>query len=147
MVIGALMIVLGGGLFGWEVNHHISENAVLEGPTRGTETGTGEAEAEAPDQTSTIALSFALLGVVPLVTGATMLRGRRRRRKKPLTVYDGWARPTDYRKRAPIWLSIGAVLFIGGGGLFAYEVSRLAPAGDVTEVKRGDMEAFQSGDV
>lgn len=148
MVIGVLMVVLGGGLFAWEVDQHVNENAILDAPTDETEAAGGGAGAKQEiDRTSTIALSIALFGVVPFVTGATMLRGRRRRRKQPLTVYDGWAKPKDYRKRAPIWLSIGAVMFIGGGGLFAYEVSRVAPSGDITEAQRGDLEAFQSRDV
>ena len=97
MLVGILMVVLGGGLFAYEVHQHVSDNAVLEG-----------AAVVEDDPTSTIALSIALLGVIPLVTGATMLRGRRRRRKQQLTVYDGWMQPKDHRQRAPIWLGVGA---------------------------------------
>lgn len=137
MVIGILMILLGGGLFTWEVNKYVNENAVLEGPT--TEAG----GAKETDQTSTIALAVGLLGVVPLMTGVTMLRGRRRRRKQQLTVYDGWARPKDHRKGAPIWLGVGAVLILAGGGLFAFEVRRLETEVEVTDTARGDMSAYR----
>lgn len=140
MVIGALMIVIMGGLFAYEVNQHVTEDVVLSAPTG------GEAAADKKtDPTSTIALTLALLGVFPLMTGVTMLRGRRRRRKRPLTVYDGWSQPTDYRKRAPIWLAVGAVVALGGGGLFAFEVSQRAPNVVDTDVKRGDMQAFKAG--
>jgi hypothetical protein len=133
MVLGALMVVIAGALFTWEVRQHMSENAVLEGPA-----------AAENDQTSTIAISVAMLGVVPLVIGSTMLRGRRRRKKRPLTVYDGWAEPKDHRKRAPIWLGVGAVLVLIGGGLFAYEVNEVPPIGASTEdVVRGDMSAYR----
>ena len=140
MVIGFLMIVIGGGLFTWEVNQHVSENAVLEGRS---EAVTGETET---DPTSTIALAIAMLGVLPLMTGVTMLRGRRRRRQQQLTVYDGWAQPKDHRKNAPIWLGVGAVLVLGGGGLFAFEVSRHKTYVDVTDVTRGDMSAYRQAE-
>src|SRR5690606_37436519 len=68
MMIGVLMVLLGGGLFAHEVHQHVNKNAVLEGPTDAT------VQAES-DPSSTIALTIALLGVIPLVTGATMLRG------------------------------------------------------------------------
>jgi len=142
MLIGVLMIVLGGGLFAYEVNQHVNENAVLERP----DAATGQELTTTDDPTSTIALTIALLGVIPLVTGTTMLRGRRRRRKQQLTIYDGWATPKDYRKRAPLWLGLGVLLMLGGGGLFTYEVTRQAGEVDVAEVKRGDMKAFQGGD-
>lgn len=137
MVIGILMILLGGGLFTWEVNKYVNENAVLEGPT--AEAGGASKET---DPTSTIALAVGLLGVVPLMTGATMLRGRRRR-KQQLTVYDGWARPKDHRKGAPIWLGVGAVLILAGGGLFSFEVSRLKTEVEITATARGDMSAYR----
>jgi hypothetical protein len=139
MVIGILMVLVGGGLFTWEVNKYVNENAVLEGPT-------AEASAaDETDQTSTIALVVGLLGVIPLVTGSTMLRGRRRRRKQQLTVYDGWAQPKDHRKGAPIWLGVGAVLILAGGGLFGFEVSRhhAAAEAEVTGSGRGDMSAYR----
>lgn len=136
MALGILMILIGGGLFTWEVNQHVSENAVLEGPAV-----TGQS-----DPTSTIALAVALLGVLPLVTGRTMLRGRRRRHRQQLTVYDGWARPKDYRKHAPIWLVVGAVLILGGGGLFGYEVSRHKSDVEITNATRGDMSAYRRTD-
>jgi outer membrane biosynthesis protein TonB len=140
MVIGVLMIVFMGGLFAYEVNEHVSENAVLTAPVD------GEGAEAKTDLTSTIALTLTLLGVVPLMTGITMLRGRRNRRRRPLTVYDGWSQPNDYRKRAPIWLAIGAVVAIGGGGLFAYEVQQHDPGTPNTDVKRGDMQAFKPDD-
>ncbi len=146
MIVGILMVVLGGGVFAYEVNQHVSENAVLENPDEVAADGE-EARAENKDDpTSTIALSVALLGVIPLVTGSTMLRGRRRRRKQQLTVYDGWARPKDYRKRAPIWLGVGALMVLGGGGLFALEVSRHSSDVEITDAKRGDMTAFAQED-
>lgn len=140
MLIGVLMAVIGGGLFTWEVNKYVNENAVLEGPT--AEAG-GTAE---NDQTSTIALAVAMLGVIPLVTGSTMLRGRRRRRRQQVTVYDGWAQPKDHRKNAPIWLSIGAVLLVAGGGLFAFEVSRSKNDAEITDANRGDMTAYRQAE-
>lgn len=141
MLLGVLMIILGGGLFAFEVNQHVNENVVLERPDAQT-----QAAAIKDDPTSTIALAVALLGVIPLVTGTTMLRGRRRRRKKQLTVYDGWAKPKDFRKRAPLLLAIGAVLVLGGGGLFTYEVTRTQAEVEGSAVKRGDMTAFRGGE-
>jgi hypothetical protein len=140
IALGLLMIVIAGGLFAYEVNQYVDENAVLANHTEDA-----EAEKES-DPTSTIALTVAFLGVIPLVTGATMLRGRRRRRKQELTVYDGWTQPKDYRKRAPVWLGIGAALFVGGGGLFAYEVNKHSSDTEITDAKRGDMKAFQAGE-
>jgi hypothetical protein len=134
MVIGILMVLIGGGLFTWEVNEHVSENAVLEGRA------TAEPES---DPTSTIALAIAMLGVLPLVTGTTMLRGRRRRRRQQITVYDGWAQPKDHRKRAPIWLGVGAALVLVGGGLFAFEVNRHSTDVEITSATRGDMSAYR----
>ncbi|MFO7565591.1 MAG: AgmX/PglI C-terminal domain-containing protein [Enhygromyxa sp.] len=139
MVLGILMVLIGGGLFTREVNQHVSDNAVLE--SRAAD----PAEAK-DDRTSTIALAVAMLGVVPLVTGATMLRGRRRRRRQSVTVYDGWAQPKDHRKHAPIWLGVGAILVLGGGGLFAYEVDRHSTDVEITNTTRGDMSAFRRGD-
>src|SRR5690606_27203653 len=76
----------------------------------------------------------------------TMLRGRRRRRRQQLTVYDGWTQPKDHRKHAPIWLGVGAVLVLGGGGLFAFEVSRHKTDVEITETTRGDMSAYRRAD-
>jgi hypothetical protein len=139
MLIGMLLVVIGGGLFVSEVRQHMSENAVLE---RSPEAGT----AAEPDPTSTIAMGVALFGVIPLVIGSTMLRGRRRRKKKLLTVYDGWAEPKDHRKRAPIWLGVGAVLVLLGGGLFTYEVSEVPAIGEGEDAGRGDMSAYKQVD-
>ncbi|PRP96349.1 AgmX/PglI C-terminal domain-containing protein [Enhygromyxa salina] len=138
MVIGALMIVIMGGLFAYEVSQYVTADAVLAAPTD------GDAAEDKTELTSTIALTLAFLGVFPFMTGATMLRGRRSRQKRPLTVYDGWSRPTDYRKRAPVWLAIGAVVALSGGGLFAYEVNQRAPSSVNADVKRGDMQAFKA---
>ncbi|NVB39093.1 AgmX/PglI C-terminal domain-containing protein [Pseudenhygromyxa sp. WMMC2535] len=149
ILVGLLMIIAAGGWFAAEVGEHVSENAVLEGPTSEASAGDGAAEGEgAPekDNTSTIALAVALLGVVPLVTGTSMLRGRRRKRKQALTIYDGHLTPKDYRKRAPLWLGLGAVLVIGGGGLFGYEVSKHDPNAPITEASRGDLSAFKQGE-
>jgi hypothetical protein len=141
MLIGMLMVVIGGGLFTWEVSKYVNENAVLEkAPEEGTTT-------KESDPTSTIALVVGLLGVIPLVTGSTMLRGRRRRRRQQVTVYDGWAQPKDHRKNAPIWLGIGAVLILGGGGLFTYEVSRhMGQSQEAADVARGDMSAYRQAE-
>src|SRR5690606_36917747 len=139
-VIGLLMVIIGGGRFTREVNQPVSDGAVLAGRTGGV---TGETEA---DPTSTIALAIAMLGVLPLMTGVTMLRGRRRRRRQQLTVYDGWTQPKDHRKHAPIWLGVGAVLVLGGGGLFAFEVSRHKTDVEITETTRGDMSAYRRAD-
>jgi hypothetical protein len=75
-----------------------------------------------------------------------MLRGARQRRKQQITVYDGWTRPHDYRKRAPIWLGIGAVVIVAGFGLFAYEVNRHATTTEITDAKVGDMRAFKASE-
>ena len=158
VVLGLLMIVIGGGWFAYEVNQHVSENAVLQAPEQSSgdaagegeagegEADEGEADEDEGDPTSTIALTLALLGVIPLVTGRTMLRGLRRRRREELTVYDGWAQPRDYRKNAPIWLGLGVVMVLGGGGLFVYEVEQHDPNAPVTDAKRGDMSAFKTAD-
>ena len=150
VIVGLIMIVIGGGWFAYEVNQHVTENAVLQQPDQ-DEASSGEgAEGEEgekkdkSDPTSTIALTLAFLGVIPLVTGRTMLRGLRRRKRQEITVYDGWAQPKDYRKRAPIWLGIGAVLVLGGGGLFAYEVNQHDPDAPITDATRGDMSAFKT---
>jgi hypothetical protein len=136
IVIGLLMVVLAGSYFAFEVNKHVIENAAL------TKVDTEAAAAAAEDETSsTIALAIALLGVVPVVTGRTMLRGRRQRRRQELTVYDGWAAPKDYRKRAPIWLAAGVVLTLGGTGLFALEVSKHSHDGEITEAR--DMSVYK----
>ena len=98
------------------------------------------------DSSSTIALLIALMGVVPLMIGRTMLRGHRQRRKQQVTVYDGHVRPKDYRKRAPIWLAIGTVVVVLGGGLFAYEVNRHSAPTELTNIERNDMRAFKASE-
>jgi hypothetical protein len=95
---------------------------------------------------SKIALLIALLGVVPLMTGRTLLRGHRQRRKQQVTVYDGWTRMHDYRKRAPVWLGIGAIMIISGFGLFAFEVDRHTTTIEIPDAKLGDMRAFKPSD-
>jgi hypothetical protein len=140
MAVGLLMLIVGSLWFAYEVDKYVDANAVL------TKVDT-EAAAEKPtDASSTIALLMALLGVVPLMTGRTMLRGHRQRRKQQITVYDGWARPHDYRKRAPIWLGIGAVVIVAGFGLFAYEVDRHSTTTEITDAKVGDMRAFKASE-
>jgi hypothetical protein len=141
MIVGALMVLLGGALFAYEVHQHVNVNAVLQGPT-----ATADGNERGTDPTSTIALTFALLGVIPLVTGSTMLRGRRRKRRQQLTVYDGWAQPKDTRKRAPIWLALGILLTLGGAGLFGWEVSKHDTQVELTGAVRGDMSAFVAGE-
>jgi hypothetical protein len=81
--------------------------------------------------------------VVPLMTGRTMLRGHRQRRQQQITVYDGWTRPHDYRKRAPMWLGVGVVVILGGLGLFAFEVDRHTTTTEIADAKVGDMRAFK----
>lgn len=135
MLVGLVMVLIGVTIFAREVNEHVIENAALV-------KGDPEAKPE-EDPTSTIALVIALGGVVPLVAGASMLRGRRRRRRQELTVYDGWARPKDHRKGAPIWLGVGVLLVLAGGGLFAYEVDRHTVDVEITDATRGDMSAYK----
>jgi hypothetical protein len=140
MAIGLVMLIVGSIWFAYEVDKYVTANAVL------TKVDTEAAAAKETDASSTIALLLALLGVVPLMTGRTMLRGYRQRRKQQVTVYDGWTRPHDYRKRAPIWLAIGAVVIVAGGGLFAYEVNRHAVPTELENVERNDMRAFKASE-
>jgi hypothetical protein len=141
VVVGLVMLIVGSLWFAYEVDKYVDANAVL------TKVDTEAAAAKEHDSSSTIALLIGLLGVVPLVTGRTMLRGHRQRRKQQITVYDGWARPHDYRKRAPIWLGIGVVVIVAGLGLFAYEVNRqAAPPTEIADAKMGDMRAFKASE-
>lgn len=140
IILGLILVIGAGSLFAYQVSQHVSENAVLEA---GDDSSFSE-DGEKPERDgSTGILAIAFIGVIPLVTGATMLRGRRRRRRKQLTVYDGWIEPKDYRKRAPIWLGVGLALMVGGGGLFAYEVSKHDPDAPITAAGRGDMSAYR----
>jgi hypothetical protein len=138
MAVGLVMLIVGSLWFAYEVDKYVDANAVLTKVDQSE-----EALAKKTDASSTIALLMALLGVVPLMTGRTMLRGHRQRRKQQVTVYDGWTRPHDYRKRAPIWLGIGVVVTVAGFGLFAYEVDRQSTTTEVTDAKVGDMRAFK----
>jgi outer membrane biosynthesis protein TonB len=140
VAVGLLMLIVGAIWFGYEVDKNVTADAVL------TKVDTEAVAAQETDASSTIALLMALLGVVPLMTGRTMLRGYRQRRKQQLTVYDGWARPQDYRKRAPIWLGIGVVVSLAGFGLFAYEVDRQAAPTEVEAAERNDMQAFKAAE-
>ncbi len=83
MVVGLVMLIIGSIWFGFEVDKYVNADAVL---TKADTTATAESSSS-----STIALFLALLGVVPLMTGRTMLRGHRQRRKQQITVYDGHA--------------------------------------------------------
>lgn len=170
IVIGILLLVGAGGWFGYDVQQHVVANAVLGEKVGGEVVDevaslayaasveeraiargkkVGRLLANKTDYTSTIALSLALLSVVPIVGGVTMLRGRRRRRndRRILRVYDGYARSPDYRKRAPVWLALGLVMAVGGGGLFAYEVGS-RDAGEILneDATRGDISAFKQAD-
>jgi hypothetical protein len=140
IAIGLVMLIVGSLWFAYEVDKYVDANAVL------TKVDTEAAAAKETDASSTIALLMALLGVIPLMTGRTMLRGHRQRRKQQITVYDGWTRPHDYRKRAPMWLGIGVVVTIGGFGLFAYEVDRHTTTTEVADAKMGDMRAFKASE-
>jgi hypothetical protein len=141
MAIGLVMLIVGSLWFAFEVDKYVDANAVL------TKVDTEAAAAKPTDASSTIALLMALLGVVPLMTGRTMLRGARQRRKQQITVYDGWTRPHDYRKRAPIWLGIGVIVTLAGFGLFAFEVSSKAPpTTEIADAKVGDMRAFKASE-
>lgn len=140
MAVGLVMLIIGSLWFAFEVDKNITANAVL------TKVDTEAAATQGTDASSTIAMLMAILGVIPLMVGRTMLRGARQRRKQQITVYDGWARPHDYRKRAPIWLAIGAVVILFGGGLFAYEVNRHSVPTEITDVQMGDMRAFKASE-
>ncbi|MCA9701296.1 MAG: AgmX/PglI C-terminal domain-containing protein, partial [Myxococcales bacterium] len=143
IIFGLLLLLGAGGWFVSEVRSHMSENAVLEGPTAAV-----EGEEDPNEGNGTLALVLAMLGVIPLVTGTSMLNGRGRvqRQQQQLTVYDGHVQPHDYRKRAPIWLGVGAVLVLGGSALFAHEVSQHDPDAPITDATRGDMTAFKQVD-
>ena len=43
-----------------------------------------------------------------------------------VALYDGYNKPKDYRKRAPLWLGLGALTFLAGVGLFGSEVAHYA---------------------
>ncbi|GEM_PF-1025505 len=146
IMFGLLLVLSAGGLFVRDVQQHITENAVLEAKPEAEDAGENTT-----DYSSTIALGVALLGVVPCVTGLTMLRGRRRRRKRVLRVYDGHARKKNYRQRAPVWLGLGLLMTLGGGGLFAYEVARHSQPSSSEEAAaessgRGDMSVYKTGE-
>lgn len=138
MAIGLVLLIVGSLWFAYEVDKFVDANAVL--------TKVDQTAEKTSDASSTIALLMALLGVVPLMTGYTMLRGHRQRRKQQITVYDGWTRPHDYRKRAPMWLGIGIVVILGGLGLFAYEVNRHSTTTEITDAQVGDMRAFKASE-
>lgn len=137
MAVGLVLLIVGSLWFAYEVDKFVDANAVL--------TKVDQTAEKASSASSTIALLMALLGVVPLMTGYTMLRGHRQRRKQQITVYDGWTRPHDYRKRAPMWLGVGVVVVLGGLGLFSYEVNRQATTTtEITDAQVGDMRAFKA---
>jgi hypothetical protein len=136
MAIGLVMLIVGSLWFAYEVDKYVDANAVLTKVDH-------DPAAATTDVSSTIALLLALLGVVPLMTGRTMLRGHRQRRQQQITVYDGWTRPHDYRKRAPMWLGVGVVVILGGLGLFAFEVDRHTTTTEIADAKVGDMRAFK----
>jgi hypothetical protein len=133
LAVGLLLLIVGSIWFAVEVDQYVDSNAVLTKV---------EHRAQQTDPSSTIAMVLALLGVVSLMTGRTMLRGHRQRRTQQVTVYDGWSRPHDYRKRAPMWLGLGMLVSVAGAGLFAFEVNRQAPPNDSTGMQRGDMQVF-----
>jgi hypothetical protein len=141
IAVGFVMLIVGSLWFAYEVDKYVTADAVV------TKVDQEDAAEKQNDASSTIALLMALFGVVPLVTGRTMLRGHRQRRKQQITVYDGWSRPHDYRKRAPMWLGVGSVVIVAGFGLFAYEVNRQAePPTEITDAKMGDMQAFKGAE-
>ena len=82
IAVGLLMLIVGAIWFGYEVDKNVTADAVL------TKVDTEAVAAKETDASSTIALLMALLGVVPLMTGRTMLRGYRQRRKQQLRRID-----------------------------------------------------------
>jgi hypothetical protein len=44
--------------------------------------------------------------------------------RSKITVYDGTDRRRDFRRWAPLWFALGLLVFIGGAGLFGFEVAQ-----------------------
>ncbi|MFV8750771.1 AgmX/PglI C-terminal domain-containing protein [Nannocystaceae bacterium ST9] len=139
--IGLVLGVIGGGLFAADVAQHAAENAVLD---RAPTTPGGEVPETERSVGSWIGIVLALASVVPVMLGISGLTlGGALPKPNELTVYDGWARPKDYRKRAPIWIGLGAVMVLGGTALFTYEVAQVPSPLDATEATQGDISSFK----
>jgi hypothetical protein len=137
---GLVLAAIGTILFAADVQAHTAANAVLDRAP----TAPGAAAPEAEESNSWIGIVLALLSVVPIMLGISGLTlGGAAPNPNKLTVYDGWGRPKDYRKRAPIWITLGAVMVLGGTALFAYEVSRVPNPLEATEATQGDISAFK----
>lgn len=161
IALGMILMLLIGSWFAVKVNAASSDNVVLESAEVEASYQTDEELLAATGLTkkelekkkrrarraTLVLLGVGMLGVVLVVAGTTMLRGRRRHQRRVLAVYDGHAKPRDYRAKAPIWLGVGVALVLGGGGLFAYEVSKHDPDAPIAEeTTRGDMSAFKADD-
>jgi hypothetical protein len=132
---GLVIGLIGTILFAADVHAHTAANAVL---ARQSE---GEAERSVG---SWLGIVLALVSVLPVMLGISGLTlGGAAPKPNKLTVYDGWGLPKDYRKRAPIWMGLGALMVVGGSLLFAYEVAQVPDPLDASEATQGDISAFK----
>ncbi len=144
LVLGLLLVIAGSALFASSVAERMSDNAVLE--SRSDKAG----EQVEQGGGGGLGLVLVFVGVVPLMLGISgFALGGAAERKNVLTVYDGWARAKNYRKRAPIWVGLGAVMVLGGGVMFAVEVSAVMKAAEERKAAleaggRGDMQAYKA---
>jgi hypothetical protein len=58
-------------------------------------------------------------------------------------LFDGHTQPTNYRKRAPLWLGLGLAISFSGVGSFAYELSQYAKHAETVEAERGELQRGQ----
>lgn len=138
---GLVLGLIGAIVFAADVAAHASANAVLE---RAATPGEVQQAGEPESNSSWVGIVIALLAVLPVMLGiAGFTLGGAAPNPNHMSVYDGWARPKDYRKRAPIWLGLGVALVLGGSALFAYEVAQVPSQLDATEAKRGDISNFK----
>jgi hypothetical protein len=66
-----------------------------------------------------------------------------------LYLYDAHTEPTNYRKRAPVWLALGLLISFAGLGLFGVQLSIYADwkaERDSVELTHGQITAFESYD-
>lgn len=135
---GLVLALIGGILFASDVAAHASANAVLDRAVV-----PGEVPVEPEGGNSWVGIVLALVAVIPVMLGvAGLTLGGAVPNPNHMSVYDGWGRPKDYRKRAPIWLGLGAILVLGGTLLFAYEVAQVPSQLDASEATRGDISNF-----
>ncbi len=138
--VGFVLGLIGTVVFALDVSEHATANAVLDrapdAPGAATETESSIG--------GWLGIVLLLVSVLPIMLGISGLTlGGAAPKPNKLTVYDGWGLPKDYRKRAPIWLTLGVLLVLGGTALFTYEVSQVSDPLAMGESTQGDISAFK----